>query len=36
MNCGKALGTRLMEKLLEWHENLVIFPLKYSQDFKGF
>jgi len=25
-----------MENLLKWHENLVIFPLKYSQDFNGF
>jgi len=36
MNYGKALGTRLMENLLKWHENLVIFKLKYSQVFKGF
>ena len=25
-----------MKNLLKTHENLVIFPLKYSQDFNGF
>ena len=29
MNCT-------MKNLLKWHENLVIIPLKYPQDFNGF
>ena len=25
-----------MKNMLKWHENVMIFPLKFSQDFNGF
>ena len=33
---GKNPMNLTMKNLLKLHENLVIFPLKFSQDFNGF
>ena len=33
---GKNPMNFTMKNLLKLHENLVIFPLKFSQDFNGF